>query len=138
MVNSEKYPELVQRPACAEQFYNEFKGKLPEKSLLAGFNFAVCCDNFHYAFNRFLLHEGKSLYHVRQQIKTFFDENAQHKRRLALFGIFTNEYTEATKNMLLAREYYELMPKLHQAEEQVQRLVESLFADLNDRPETES
>jgi hypothetical protein len=138
MINSEKYPELVRKPACAEQFYNEFKGKLPEKSLLAGFNFAVCCDNFHYAFNRYLLHEGKSLYHVHQQIKTFFDKNAQHKRRLALFGIFTNEYTEATKKMLLAREYYELMPKLHQAEEQVQRLVECLFADLNDQPEAEA
>ncbi len=137
MVNSEKYPELVKKPACAEQFYNEFKGKLPEKSLLAGFNFALCCDNFHYAFNRYLLHEGKSLYHVHQQIKTFFTENAQHKRRLALFGIFTSEYTEATKRMMLAREYYELMPKLHQAEEQVQRLVESLFADLNEQADPE-
>ena len=131
MINSDKYPELVQKPVCAEQFYNEFKGKLPEKSLMAGFNFAVCCDNFHYAFNRYLLHEGKSLYRVQKQIKTFFSENAQHKRRLALFGIFTNEYTEATREMLLKREYYELMPKMHQAEAQVQRLVESLFADLN-------
>ncbi|MGB3848446.1 MAG: hypothetical protein WA958_00650 [Tunicatimonas sp.] len=135
MINAEKYPELVTKPVCAEQFYEEFKGKLPEKSLLAGFNFALCCDNFHYAFNRYLLHEGKSLYHVHRHIRTFFSDNAQHKRRLALFGIFTNEYTEATKNMLLSREYYELMPKLHHAEEQVQRLVESLFADLNDLPE---
>lgn len=135
MINTDKYPELVQKPVCAEAFYNEFKGKLPEKSLLAGFNFAVCCDNFHYAFNRYLLHEGKSLYRVNQLIKTFFGDNSQHKRRLALFGIFTSEYTQATKNMLLAREYYELMPKLHHAEAQVQRLVESLFADLNEQPE---
>ena len=125
----EKYPELIRKPACAEQFLSEFKGKLPEKSLQAGFNFAVQCDNFHYAFNRYLLHEGKSLYHVHNHVKTFFTNNAGHKRRLALYGIFVEEYVDATKQLLLNREYYELMPKFHQAEEQVQGLVKSLFAD---------
>lgn len=128
----EKYPELIRKPACAEQFFNEFKGKLPEKSLMAGFNFAVQCDNFHYAFNRYLLHEGKSLYHVHSHVKAFFTDNTGHKRRLALYGIFVNEYMDATKQLLLSREYYELMPKLHQAEEQVEHLVKTLFADHND------
>ena len=124
-----KYPELVRKPTCAEHFFNEYRGRLPEKSLMAGFNFAVQCDNFHYAFNRYLLHEGKSLYHVYQHVKTFFDKNAGHRRRLALYGIFVSEYIEATKELLLTREYYELMPKLHQAEERVEQLVKSLFAD---------
>ena len=125
----EKYPELIRKPACAEQFLSEFKGKLPEKSLQAGFNFAVQCDNFHHAFNRYLLHEGKSLYHVHNHVKTFFTNNTGHRRRLALYGIFVEEYIAATKQLLLNREYYELMPKFHQAEEQVQGLVKSLFAD---------
>lgn len=124
-----KYPELIREPACAEEFFNEYKDKLPEKSLMAGFNFAVQCDNFHYAFNRYLLHEGKSLYHVQHRVRTFFSDNTKHQRRLALYGIFVSEYIGATKELLLTREYYELMPKLHQAEEQMEYLIKTLFAD---------
>ncbi len=127
-----KYPELIRKPDCAEHFLSEYQGKLPKKSLMAGFNFAVQCDNFHYAFNRYLLHEGKSMYHVNRHVKSFFEENEGHDRRLALYGIFIREYVEATKELLLSREYYELMPKLHQAENSTEQLVKSLFADQQD------
>ena len=125
----ERYPELVRKPESAELFFNEFKGKLPEKSLLAGFNFATQCDNFHYDFNRYLLTEGKSLYRVMNHIKVYFDQNQSHQRRLVLFSLFIREYMDATGKLLLSREYYELMKKFDEAQEKINKMVHLLMAD---------
>lgn len=134
----ERYPELIRNPECAEQFFNEFKDVLPEKSLMAGFNFAVCCDNFHWAFNKYLLsEEGITLYRVNQHVRKFFSENEEHSRRLILFAIFIREYLEVTEKLLLDREYYELMEKFNEAKNKIEGLVKLFMPDVIQRSKSE-
>lgn len=134
----ERYPELIRNPECAEQFFNEFKDVLPEKSLMAGFNFAVCCDNFHWAFNKYLLsEEGVTLYRVNEHVRKFFSENEEHSRRLILFAIFIRDYLDVTEKLLLDREYYELMEKFDEAKNKIEGLVELFMADSKNKPEPE-
>lgn len=126
----ERYPELIRNPACAEQFFNEFKNILPQDSFLAGFNFAVSCDNFHWAFNKYLLSEEEiTLYRSTKHIRTFFDENENHARRLVLYAIFIKDYLKLTETLLLDREYYELMTKFADAKTKIEHLVRMLLAD---------
>lgn len=126
----ERYPELVRNPECAEQFFNEFKDILPQDSLLAGFNFALSCDNFHWAFNKYLLStEEITLYRTNQHIRNFFLENNGHPRRLILFAIFIRDYLQITGNLLADREYYELMTKFAGAKTRIEDLIKILLAD---------
>ncbi len=126
----EKYPELIRNPDCAEQFFNEFKGVLPEDSFLAGFNFAVSCDKFHWAFNKYLLSEEEiTLYRSTKHIRAFFEENEAHARRLVLYAIFVKDYLQLTEALLLDREYYELMTKFADAKTKIDHLVRILLAD---------
>lgn len=126
----ERYPELVRNPECAEQFFNEFKDVLPQDSLLAGFNFALSCDNFHGAFNRYLLSsEEITLYRVNKHIHKFFSENEEHPRRLVLFAIFIHDYLQVTEKLLLDREYYELMNKFADAKFKIEDITKVLMAD---------
>lgn len=127
----EKYPELIKAPECAEQFFNEYKGVMPDSSLLAGFNFALNCDNFHYAFNRYLLNEGKTFYRVGQCMRQYYAENQNNPRSSALFSVFINEYLEVTQSLLLKREYYELMPRFEDAKKKVTDLVNMLMSEAN-------
>ncbi|MGB3584887.1 MAG: hypothetical protein WBA23_00020 [Tunicatimonas sp.] len=127
----EKYPELIKAPECAEQFFNEYKGVMPEKSLIAGFNFALSCDMFHYSFNKYLLKEGNSFYRVGESIRKFFSENTDNPRRAALFSIFVNEYLTVTRDLLLNREYYELMARFDEAEEKALQTVSLQMSEIN-------
>lgn len=126
-----RYPELVKTPECAEQFFNEYKGVMPDSSLLAGFNFALNCDNFHYSFNRYLLNQGKSFYRLGQSMRQYYSENVDNPRRAALFSVFINEYLDVTRQLLLKREYYELMPRFDDAQHKVTRLVATLMSETN-------
>lgn len=126
----ERYPELVRNPECAEQFFNEFKDVLPQDSLLAGFNFALSCDNFHGAFNKYLLSsEEITLYRVNKHIHKFFSENGDHPKRLVLFAIFIRDYLLITEKLLLDREYYELMTKFMEAKHKIEDITKILMAD---------
>lgn len=127
----ERYPELVKTPECAEQFFNEYKGVMPDSSLLAGFNFALNCDNFHYSFNRYLLNEGKSFYRLGQSMRQYYSENVDNPRRAALFSVFVNEYLDVTRQLLMKREYYELMPRFDDAQHKVTQLVTTLMSETN-------
>jgi hypothetical protein len=131
METTEKYPELIRRPECAEQFFNEYKGVMPDSSLLAGFNFALNCDNFHYAFNRYLLNDNKSFYRIGQNLRQYYAQNADNPRRAALFSVFIQEYLDATQQLLLNREYYELMPRFEDAKKKVTKLVAELVGQNN-------
>ncbi len=131
----EKYPELIRNPECAEQFFNEFKDILPQDSLMAGFNFALSCDNFHWAFNNYLLAEEEiTLYRANKHIRNFFQENEAHPRRLILFAIFIRDYLNVTEKLLLDREYFELMSKFSEAKIKVESLVKYLMADVIGSP----
>lgn len=126
----ERYPELVRRPQCAEQFFNEFKDVLPQESLLAGFNFALSCDNFHWAFNKYLLScEEITLYRTNTHIRNFFLDNYEHPRRLVLFAVFIHDYLQITESLLLDREYYELMAKFTEAKMKIEGIIKILMAD---------
>ena len=127
----EKYPELVRKPEWAEQFFNEYREVMPEKSLMAGFSFALNCDLFHYTFNRYLLKEGKSFYRLGESIRKFYAENANNARRAALFSVFISEYLDATRNLLLGREYYELMARFDEAEDKVRKMVNLQMGEVN-------
>jgi len=127
----EKYPELIKKPECAEQFFNEYKGLMPDKSLLAGFNFALNCDVFHYSFNKYLLKDANSFYRVGESIRKFYAENSENLRRAALFSIFVNEYLLVTRDLLLDREYYELMTRFDEAEEKVRQTVNMQMSEIN-------
>ncbi len=131
MEATEKYPELIRRPECAEEFFNEFKGVMPDSSLLAGFNFALNCDNFHYAFNRYLLNENKSFYRIGQNMRQFYADNEGNLRRAALYSVFIQEYLDATQQLLLNREYYELMPRFEEAKTKVTKMVNELVGLAN-------
>ena len=127
----ERYPELVKAPECAEQFFNEYRDVMPEKSLMAGFNFALNCDMFHYSFNRYLLKEGKSFYRIGEEIRNFYSDNAGNPKRAALFSVFISEYLSATRNLLLDREYYELMARFDDAEKKALKLVDLQMSEIN-------
>lgn len=131
MTEMEKYPELIKKPECAEQFFNEYRGVMPDSSLLAGFNFALNCDNFHFSFNRYLLTEGKSFYRVGQCMRQYYAENENNKRRAALFSVFISEYLEVTQSLLLRKEYYELMPRFNDAKQKVTELSAMLLGEIN-------
>ncbi len=135
----EKYPELVQNPTCAEQFFNEYKSVLPEQSLLAGFSFALNCDNFHWAFNKYLLSEEEiTLYRASKYIRQFFSENEGQMHRLILFAIFIEDYLKITEKLLMDREYYELLARFTDAKSNVEKLTRSLIADHKDQNVTKN
>ena len=127
----EKYPELIKTPECAEQFFNEYKGVMPDESLLAGFNFALNCDMFHYSFNRYLLNDKKSFYRLGQSIRSFYSENTDNPRRAALYSVFMNEYLNVTRQLLLNKEYYELMARFDDAEVKVRKIMSLQMSEIN-------
>ncbi|MEM6846086.1 MAG: hypothetical protein AAF632_28000, partial [Bacteroidota bacterium] len=121
----------VRKPECAEHFFNEYREKMPEQGLMAGFSFALNCDLFHYTFNRYLLKAGKSFYRLGENIRKFYAENAGNPRRAALFSVFVSEYLDATRNLLLNREYYELMTRFDEAEDKVRKMVNLQMGEIN-------
>jgi len=123
------YSELLKHPQAAEQFFNQYKDVLPQQQFLTGFNFAIHCDNFHWAFNKYLLNEKKSMYRVNTLVRKFFDENKDHSRRIALYILFIRGFFQITEGVLLDKEYYELMRKFNSAQNNVLDLVKALLSD---------
>ncbi len=125
----ENYPELLKHPQAAEDFFNTYKKFLPEKQFLTGFNFAIHCDNFHWAFNRYLVSEKKSMYRINSLVREFFNENKDQNRRLVLYILFIKGFLQITEDMLLQSEYYELMNKFENAQHNIQNLIGMLAAE---------
>lgn len=125
----QKYPELLKLPESAERFYNEFKEVLPKDKFFTDFIFVNYCDDFQWAFNKYLLTEQSSLYSLNTQVRTYFLDNQGHIKRLALYAIFIKEFLDETEEMLLEKEYYELMRRYKETREKVQNLVNLLMSD---------
>lgn len=124
-----KYPELLRLSESAERFYNEFKEVLPKDKFFTDFIFVNYCDDFEWAFNKYLLTEQSSLYTLNTQVRTYFLDNQGHIKRLALYAIFIKEFLDETEEMLLEKEYYELMRRYKETREKVQNLVNLLMSD---------
>jgi hypothetical protein len=124
------YSELLKHPQAAEQFFNQYKDVLPQHQFLTGFNFAIHCDNFHWAFNKYLLSEKKSMYRVSTLVRNFFNDNREQTRRIALYVLFLKGFFQITENVLLDNEYYELMHKFNNAQNNVLDLVKVLISDV--------
>jgi len=124
-----RFPELELHPNGAESFYNEYKDKLPEDKLLKGFSFAQACDDFQKHFNKYLISEKNSMYSMNNVIRKFFSNNTDNKQSMMLFAIFIREHLEITNQMLLEKEYYELMEKFNNTKEKLNQLVNMLLAD---------
>lgn len=124
-----KYPELLRLSESAERFYNEFKEVLPKDKFFTDFIFVNYCDDFEWAFNKYLLTEQSSLYTLNTQVRTYFRDNQGHIKRLALYAIFIKEFLDETEEMLLEKEYYELMRRYKETREKVQNLVNLLMSD---------
>lgn len=126
------YTELLKHPQAAEQFFNQYKDILPQQQFLAGFNFAIHCDNFHWAFNKYLMSEKKSMYRVNTLVRNFFQDNKEQTRRIALYILFIKGFFKITENLLLNNEYYELMYKFNNAQYNVLEMVKVLLVDVMD------
>jgi hypothetical protein len=124
------YSELLKHPQAAEQFFHQYKDVLPQQQFLTGFNFAIHCDNFHWAFNKYLLSEKKSMYRVSTLVRTFFSDNTSQTRRIALYILFLKGFFQITENMLLDNEYYELMHKFNNARNSVLGLIKVLLVEV--------
>jgi len=124
-----QFPELEYQPNGAESFYNEYKDKLSEEKLLKGFSFAQSCDEFQRYFNRYLLSEKNSMFNMNNSIRRFFADNHEHRQTLLLFSIFIREHLIITRQMLLEKEYYELMEKFDDTQNKLHRLLNMLLAD---------
>lgn len=124
-----RFPELELQPNGAELFYNEYKDKLPEEKLLRGFSFAQACDEFQRNFNKYLISEKNSLYGMNNTIRKFFADNETNRQSMMLFAIFVREHLEMTHEMLLEKEYYELMRKFDATREKLHQLLNMLLAD---------
>lgn len=125
----QKYPELLKLPEAAERFYNEFKEVLPKDKFFTDFIFVNYCDDFQWAFNKYLMTEQSSLYKLNTQVRTYFLDNKGYLKRLALYAIFIKEFLDETEELLLEKEYYELMRRFAEAREKVQNLVNVLMSD---------
>ncbi|MFP4089603.1 MAG: hypothetical protein ACLFUB_01320 [Cyclobacteriaceae bacterium] len=124
-----QFPELELQPNGAESFYNEYKDKLPEEKLLKGFSFAQACDDFQRNFNRFLLSSTGSMYSMNNCVRKFFADNSDNRQTMLLYAVFVNEHLQITEDMLLEKEYYELMNKFNETKEKLHKLVNMLMAD---------
>ncbi len=124
-----RYPELMKVPEIAGRFYDEFKDVLPQEAFFTDFQFVNYCDGFQWAFHKHLLNGQSTLFKVNSQVRSYFFENAGYVKRLALYAIFVKECMEETEEMLLDREYYELMPKFLVSREKILRLVDMLMGD---------
>jgi hypothetical protein len=124
-----QFPELELHPKGAETFYNEYKDKLPEEKLLKGFCFAQACDDFQRHFNRYLLSEKGSMYGLSNAVRKFFADNADNRQTMLLYAVFVNEHLQITEDMLLEKEYYELMRKFNETSVKLKKLVNMLMAD---------
>lgn len=124
-----RYPELMKVPEIAERFYNEFKSVLPQEKFFTDFRFVHYCDGFQWAFHKYLNNDQSSLFKVNSQVRSYFFDNAGYVKRLALFAIFVKECLEETEEMLLEKEYYELMPRFQEAQKKILRLVDMLMGD---------
>lgn len=123
-----KYHELLRMPESAERFYKEYQEILPQEKFFTEFNFVNYCDDFQWAFNKFLIHEKGSLYKTHSLIRSYFYDNKDHVKRLMLFAIFVKEYLVNMEAMLLHFEYYELMRKFVDAREKINNLINMLFS----------
>lgn len=124
-----KYPELLKLPESAERFYNEFKEVLPKDKFFTDFTFVNYCDDFQWAFNKYLMSEQSSLYKLNTQVRIYFLDNKGYVKRLALYAIFIKEFFDETEEMLLKKEYYELMKRFTEAREKVLNLINVLMSD---------
>jgi hypothetical protein len=124
-----RFPELELQPNGAESFYNEYKDKLPEEKLMKGFSFAQSCDEFQRYFNRYLLSEKNSMYNMNSCVRRFFEGNKESRQSMLLFSIFIREHLKITGEMLLEKEYYELMEKFNQTREKLHQLLNMVLAD---------
>ena len=124
-----RYPELMKVPEIAGRYYDEFKDVLPQEAFFTDFQFVNYCDGFQRAFHKHLLNGQSTLFKVNSQVRSYFFENAGYVKRLALYAIFVKECMEETEEMLLDREYYELMPKFLVSREKILRLVDMLMGD---------
>lgn len=124
-----QYPELMQTAASAERFYNEFKAVLPQDKFFTGHVFVEYCDSFQYAYHKYLRQSQSSAYKINSLIRSYFYENRGYVKRLALFAIFINEFMEETEEMLLKKEYYELMHRFNDSKERVSVLISAMMSD---------
>lgn len=125
----QKYPELLKLPESAERFYNEFKEVLPKDKFFTDFTFVNYCDDFQWAFNKYLMSEQSSLYKLNTQVRIYFLNNKGYVKRLALYAIFIKEFFDETEEMLLEKEYYELIKRFTEAREKVLNLINVLMSD---------
>ncbi|MFP4092641.1 MAG: hypothetical protein ACLFUB_03255 [Cyclobacteriaceae bacterium] len=124
-----RYPELLKMPESGGRFYNEFKEVLPQEKFFTGYTFVHYCDDFQWAFCRYLLQEKASLYKANTLVRTYFYDNKYHTKRLTLFAVFVKEYMEETEAMLLKNEYYELMRRFEEARTKINNLINMLLSD---------
>lgn len=124
-----RFPELEFQPNGAEIFYNEYKDKLTEEKLLRGFSFAQACDEFQRQFNKYLLSDKNSMYAMNQVIRQFYEGQQNDRQSLMLYSVFIREHLKITGDMLLEKEYYELMGKFDATKEKLHQLLNMLLAD---------
>ena len=124
-----QYPELMKVAESAERFYNEFKSVLPQDKFFTDHIFVEYCDDFQYAYHKYLRHSQSSAYKVNSLIRAYFYENRGHVKRLALFAIFINEFLQETEEMLLTNEYYELMNRFNDSNNKISLLVSAMMSD---------
>jgi hypothetical protein len=129
-----RYPELLRMPESAERFYNEFKEILPQEKFFTEFSFVNNCDDFQWAFNKYLIQDKASLYKTHSLIRSYFYDNKDHINRLTLFAVFVKEHMETTEARLLDYEYYELMRKFLDGREKVNTLISMLISDSFEQP----
>lgn len=129
-----KYSELLRLPESAQNFYNEYKEVMPQEKFFTEFSFVDNCDNFQWAFVKFLIQDRGSLYKTNSLIRAYFYENKDHAKRLTMFAVFVKEYLVMMEDTLLYYEYYELMRKFTEAREKVNTLVNMLVCDSSVQP----
>lgn len=129
-----RYSELLRMPESAEKFYNEFKDILPQEKFFTEFDFVDNCDEFQWAFIKYLIQEKGSLYKTNSVIRSYFYENEEYGKRLTLFAVFIKEYLVNMESTLLECEYYELMRKFLEARKKVNALVNMLLSDSSVQP----
>lgn len=124
-----RFPELEFQPNGAEVFYNEYKDKLTEDKLLKGFSFAQACDEFQRQFNKYLLSDKNSMYPMNQAIRQFHEDHHEDRQTLLLYSVFIREHLKITGEMMLEKEYYELMRKFEVTRDKLHQLLNMLLAD---------
>lgn len=124
-----KYSELLRMPETAHKFYDEYKEVLPQEKFFTEFDFVDNCDDFQWAFVKYLIQDRGSLYKTNSIIRAYFYENKDYGKRLTMFAIFVKEYLMIMEDILLYHEYYELMRKFLEAREKINNLVNMLVSD---------